>query len=91
MSGLLADDAVLTHFFTIHFFLPFIIAGNSLLDLVFIHVNPTPFELFWKNFKNWQKQGCCPYYFCSSTPGILFINLATLSFALPSCNLPGEP
>lgn len=53
-GGLLADDAVLTHFI-FRFLLPFIIAGNSLLDLVFIHVNPAAFELFWNNSKNWQK------------------------------------
>nr|YP_009573145.1 cytochrome b [Pseudis tocantins]QBF44128.1 cytochrome b [Pseudis tocantins] len=88
-GGFSVDNATLTRFFTFHFILPFIIAGASMLHLLFLHEtgssNPTGLN------SNPDKVPFHAYYSYKDAFGftILISLLATLSSFAP--NLLGDP
>nr|CRG62829.1 cytochrome b [Lacerta bilineata]CRG62830.1 cytochrome b [Lacerta bilineata]CRG62831.1 cytochrome b [Lacerta bilineata]CRG62833.1 cytochrome b [Lacerta bilineata]CRG62847.1 cytochrome b [Lacerta bilineata] len=88
-GGFAIDNATLTRFFTIHFMLPFIIMGTSMVHLLFLHEtgsnNPTGLN------SNTDKIPFHPYYSYKDLLGILLMLTCLLSLALFSPNLLGDP
>nr|WAB70020.1 cytochrome b [Osteocephalus planiceps] len=88
-GGFSVDNATLTRFFTFHFILPFIIAGASMIHLLFLHQtgssNPTGLN------SNPDKVPFHAYYSYKDLFGfaILLATLATLSTFAP--NILGDP
>nr|QYY47838.1 cytochrome b [Bufo gargarizans] len=88
-GGFSVDNATLTRFFTFHFILPFVIAGASMLHLLFLHQtgssNPTGLN------PNFDKIPFHAYYSYKDLFGfaIMFALLALLSTFAP--NLLGDP
>nr|WAB70098.1 cytochrome b [Hyla helenae] len=88
-GGFSVDNATLTRFFTFHFILPFIIAGASMIHLLFLHQtgssNPTGLN------SNPDKIPFHAYYSYKDLFGfaILLTALATLSTFAP--NILGDP
>nr|QYY47805.1 cytochrome b [Bufo gargarizans] len=88
-GGFSVDNATLTRFFTFHFILPFIIAGASMLHLLFLHQtgssNPTGLN------PNFDKIPFHAYYSYKDLFGfaIMLALLALLSTFTP--NLLGDP
>nr|AMR36556.1 cytochrome b [Eremias grammica] len=88
-GGFAIDNATLTRFFTLHFLLPFIIMGASMVHLVFLHEtgsnNPTGLN------SNSDKIPFHPYYSYKDALGALIMLLCLLSLALFSPYLLGDP
>nr|YP_007374585.1 cytochrome b [Caecilia volcani]ACS37039.1 cytochrome b [Caecilia volcani] len=88
-GGFAVDNATLTRFFAIHFLLPFLIAGTSMLHLLFLHEtgsnNPTGLT------SNQDKVPFHPYFSYKDLFGFILM-LTTLAFlALMHPNLLGDP
>nr|AEF79873.1 cytochrome b [Takydromus septentrionalis]AEF79901.1 cytochrome b [Takydromus septentrionalis]AEF79902.1 cytochrome b [Takydromus septentrionalis]AEF79905.1 cytochrome b [Takydromus septentrionalis]AEF79911.1 cytochrome b [Takydromus septentrionalis] len=88
-GGFAVDNATLTRFFTLHFVLPFIIMGTSLVHLLFLHEtgsnNPTGLN------SNTDKIPFHPYYTYKDLFGGLLMMSSLLLLALISPNLLGDP
>nr|QDV39936.1 cytochrome b [Iberolacerta monticola] len=88
-GGFAIDNATLTRFFTIHFMLPFIIMGASMVHLLFLHEtgsnNPTGLN------SNMDKIPFHPYYSYKDLLGALLMLLCLLFLALFLPNLLGDP
>nr|AJA39966.1 cytochrome b [Eremias strauchi kopetdaghica] len=88
-GGFAIDNATLTRFFTLHFLLPFVIAGLSMVHLLFLHEtgsnNPTGLN------SNSDKIPFHPYYSYKDALGALIMLLCLLYLALFSPNLLGDP
>nr|AGE35480.1 cytochrome b [Tropidosaura essexi] len=88
-GGFAVDNATLTRFFTIHFLLPFVIMGTSMIHLLFLHEtgsnNPTGLN------SNLDKIPFHPYYSYKDLLGILMMLFCLLSLALFMPNLLGDP
>nr|YP_009092662.1 cytochrome b [Eremias multiocellata]AIR12499.1 cytochrome b [Eremias multiocellata] len=88
-GGFAIDNATLTRFFTLHFLLPFIILGVSMVHLLFLHEtgsnNPTGLN------SNSDKIPFHPYYSYKDALGALIMLLCLLYLALFSPNLLGDP
>nr|AEF79875.1 cytochrome b [Takydromus septentrionalis] len=88
-GGFAVDNATLTRFFTLHFVLPFIIMGTSLVHLLFLHEtgsnNPTGLN------SNTDKIPFHPYYTYKDLFGSLLMMSSLLLLALISPNLLGDP
>nr|CRG62872.1 cytochrome b [Lacerta bilineata] len=88
-GGFAIDNATLTRFFTIHFMLPFIIMGTSMVHLLFLHEtgsnNPTGLN------SSTDKIPFHPYYSYKDLLGILLMLTCLLSLTLFSPNLLGDP
>nr|AEF79933.1 cytochrome b [Takydromus septentrionalis]AEF79934.1 cytochrome b [Takydromus septentrionalis] len=88
-GGFAVDNATLTRFFTLHFVLPFIIMGTSLVHLLFLHEtgsnNPTGLN------SNTDKIPFHPYYTYKDLLGGLLMMSSLLLLALISPNLLGDP
>nr|AEF79923.1 cytochrome b [Takydromus septentrionalis]AEF79924.1 cytochrome b [Takydromus septentrionalis] len=88
-GGFAVDNATLTRFFTLHFVLPFIIMGTSLVHLLFLHEtgsnNPTGLN------SNTDKIPFHPYYTYKDLLGALLMMLCLLLLTLLSPNLLGDP
>nr|QDV39939.1 cytochrome b [Iberolacerta aranica] len=88
-GGFAIDNATLTRFFTLHFLLPFIIMGTSMVHLLFLHEtgsnNPTGLN------SNSDKIPFHPYYSYKDLLGALLMLLCLLSLALFFPNLLGDP
>nr|APG38567.1 cytochrome b [Kaloula sp. Leyte-Samar] len=88
-GGFSVDNATLTRFFTFHFLLPFIIAGISMLHLLFLHQtgsnNPTGLNA------NLDKISFHTYYSYKDAFGfaIMLATLASMSTFAP--NILGDP
>nr|BAM15851.1 cytochrome b [Hoplobatrachus rugulosus] len=88
-GGFSVDNATLTRFFTFHFVLPFVIAGTSMIHLLFLHQtgssNPTGLN------QNLDKVPFHPYFSYKDALGfaIMIGALASLSTFAP--NLLGDP
>nr|YP_009003612.1 cytochrome b [Praslinia cooperi]AGZ19095.1 cytochrome b [Praslinia cooperi] len=88
-GGFSVDNATLTRFFAFHFILPFLIAGASMIHLIFLHEtgsnNPTGLN------SNPDKIPFHPYYFYKDAMGFtMMLSILTL-LALFSPNLLGDP
>nr|YP_006883523.1 cytochrome b [Takydromus wolteri]AFN87680.1 cytochrome b [Takydromus wolteri] len=88
-GGFAVDNATLTRFFTLHFLLPFLIMGISLVHLLFLHEtgsnNPTGLN------SNTDKIPFHPYFTYKDLLGGLVMISCLLSLALLSPNLLGDP
>nr|QDV39982.1 cytochrome b [Iberolacerta cyreni] len=88
-GGFAIDNATLTRFFTLHFMLPFIIMGTSMVHLLFLHEtgsnNPTGLN------SNMDKIPFHPYYSYKDLLGALLMLTCLLFLALFSPNLLGDP
>nr|QDV40002.1 cytochrome b [Timon pater] len=88
-GGFAIDNATLTRFFTLHFLLPFIIMGTSMIHLLFLHEtgsnNPTGLN------SNMDKIPFHPYFSYKDLLGALLMLTCLLSLALFSPNLLGDP
>nr|AGE35479.1 cytochrome b [Tropidosaura montana] len=88
-GGFAVDNATLTRFFTIHFLLPFIIMGASMIHLLFLHEtgsnNPTGLN------SNLDKIPFHPYYSYKDLLGALIMVSCLLFLALFMPNLLGDP
>nr|YP_010328328.1 cytochrome b [Eremias szczerbaki]UJH19958.1 cytochrome b [Eremias szczerbaki] len=88
-GGFAIDNATLTRFFTLHFLLPFIITGVSMIHLLFLHEtgsnNPTGLN------SNADKIPFHPYYSYKDALGALIMLFCLLYLALFSPSLLGDP
>nr|ABF00457.1 cytochrome b [Phoenicolacerta laevis] len=88
-GGFAVDSATLTRFFTLHFMLPFLIMGISMVHLLFLHEtgsnNPTGLN------SNVDKIPFHPYFSYKDLLGALILLTFLLSLALFSPNLLGDP
>lgn len=87
-GGFSVDNATLTRFFAFHFLLPFIIAGASILHLLFLHetgsTNPTGLN------SDPDKVPFHPYFSYKDLLGFLIILTALTLLAIFSPNLLGD-
>uniref|UniRef100_A0A3Q9TZS6 Cytochrome b n=3 Tax=Leuciscidae TaxID=2743726 RepID=A0A3Q9TZS6_9TELE len=88
-GGFSVDNATLTRFFAFHFLLPFIIAGATILHLLFLHEtgsnNPAGLN------SDADKISFHPYFSYKDLLGFVVMLLALTSLALFSPNLLGDP
>nr|ARO70575.1 cytochrome b [Oplurus cyclurus] len=88
-GGFSVDNATLTRFFTFHFLLPFVIAGTSILHLLFLHEtgsnNPTGIH------SSPDKIPFHPYFSYKDLFGLTLMLLLLLLLAMFSPNLLGDP
>nr|BAN08329.1 cytochrome b [Hynobius lichenatus]BAN08330.1 cytochrome b [Hynobius lichenatus]BAN08331.1 cytochrome b [Hynobius lichenatus]BAN08332.1 cytochrome b [Hynobius lichenatus] len=88
-GGFSVDKATLTRFFAFHFLFPFLIAGTSIIHLLFLHEtgsnNPTGI------YSNMDKVPFHPYFSYKDAMGFLIMLTALLILSLLSPNLLGDP
>nr|YP_913314.1 cytochrome b [Notemigonus crysoleucas]UXB57287.1 cytochrome b [Notemigonus crysoleucas]UZC55092.1 cytochrome b [Notemigonus crysoleucas]BAF41375.1 cytochrome b; TAA stop codon appears afterpolyadenylation [Notemigonus crysoleucas] len=88
-GGFSVDNATLTRFFAFHFLLPFVVAGATVLHLLFLHEtgsnNPAGLN------SDADKISFHPYFSYKDLLGFVVMLLALTSLALFSPNLLGDP
>nr|BAP74396.1 cytochrome b [Hynobius stejnegeri] len=88
-GGFSVDKATLTRFFAFHFLLPFLIAGASIIHLLFLHEtgsnNPTGI------LSNMDKVPFHPYFSYKDALGFLIMLTMLFILSLLSPNLLGDP
>nr|AFU06465.1 cytochrome b [Belonesox belizanus] len=88
-GGFSVDNATLTRFFAFHFLLPFIVAGTTIVHLIFLHEtgsnNPTGLN------SDADKISFHPYFSYKDLLGFLFLLTALVALALFSPYLLGDP
>nr|CAC81028.1 cytochrome b [Huso dauricus] len=88
-GGFSVDNATLTRFFAFHFLLPFVIAGASMIHLLFLHQtgsnNPTGLN------SDADKVTFHPYFSYKDLFGFILMLVGLTSVALFSPNLLGDP
>nr|AFH36869.1 cytochrome b [Telestes souffia souffia]AFH36906.1 cytochrome b [Telestes souffia souffia] len=88
-GGFSVDNATLTRFFAFHFLLPFVIAGATILHLLFLHEtgsnNPAGLN------SDADKISFHPYFSYKDLLGFVAMLLALTSLTLFSPNLLGDP
>nr|BAN08385.1 cytochrome b [Hynobius lichenatus]BAN08387.1 cytochrome b [Hynobius lichenatus] len=88
-GGFSVDKATLTRFFAFHFLFPFLIAGASIIHLLFLHEtgsnNPTGI------YSDMDKVPFHPYFSYKDAVGFLIMLTALLILSLLSPNLLGDP
>nr|YP_097062.1 cytochrome b [Eurycea bislineata]AAU20499.1 cytochrome b [Eurycea bislineata] len=88
-GGFSVDKATLTRFFAFHFILPFMIAGASIIHLLFLHEtgsnNPTGLN------SNPDKIPFHPYYSFKDLLGLMMMLLLLIFISLLTPNLLGDP
>nr|ABO43163.1 cytochrome b [Trachinus radiatus]ABO43164.1 cytochrome b [Trachinus radiatus] len=88
-GGFSVDNATLTRFFAFHFLFPFVVAGATVLHLLFLHEGGSNNPLGLTS--NVDKVSFHPYYSLKDYLGFAVLLLALLSLALFSPNLLGDP
>nr|YP_214783.1 cytochrome b [Ambystoma tigrinum]AAT49222.1 cytochrome b [Ambystoma tigrinum] len=88
-GGFSVDKATLTRFFAFHFLFPFLIAGTSIIHLLFLHEtgsnNPTGVA------SNQDKISFHPYFSYKDALGFLLMFILLMFLSLFSPNLLGDP
>nr|AFU06472.1 cytochrome b [Belonesox belizanus] len=88
-GGFSVDNATLTRFFAFHFLFPFIVAGTTIVHLIFLHEtgsnNPTGLN------SDADKISFHPYFSYKDLLGFLFLLTALVTLALFSPYLLGDP
>nr|BAT32823.1 cytochrome b [Hynobius tokyoensis] len=88
-GGFSVDKATLTRFFAFHFLFPFLIAGASIIHLLFLHEtgsnNPTGI------YSNMDKVPFHPYFSYKDALGFLIMLTALFILSLLTPNLLGDP
>jgi ubiquinol-cytochrome c reductase cytochrome b subunit len=87
-GGFAVDNATLTRFFTFHFVLPFIIAGLSIIHLLFLHQSGSNNPL--GIISNTNKIPFHPYFSIKDLFGFIIILWALISLALIDPYLLGD-
>nr|YP_009433398.1 cytochrome b [Tringa semipalmata]ATD85202.1 cytochrome b [Tringa semipalmata] len=88
-GGFSVDNPTLTRFFALHFLLPFIIAGLTLIHLTFLHETGSNNPL--GIVSNCDKIPFHPYFSLKDLLGFIIMFLPLLTLALFSPNLLGDP
>nr|BAF48069.1 cytochrome b [Hynobius tokyoensis]BAF48070.1 cytochrome b [Hynobius tokyoensis]BAT32809.1 cytochrome b [Hynobius tokyoensis]BAT32810.1 cytochrome b [Hynobius tokyoensis]BAT32812.1 cytochrome b [Hynobius tokyoensis] len=88
-GGFSVDKATLTRFFAFHFLFPFLIAGTSIIHLLFLHEtgsnNPTGI------YSNMDKVPFHPYFSYKDALGFLIMLTTLFILSLLTPNLLGDP
>ncbi len=88
-GGFSVDNPTLNRFFSLHFFLPFIIAGFSVIHLILLHQygsgNPLGIDLKNENIAFY------PYYYVKDLFGFFALMLAFFAFVFFAPNSLGHP
>nr|QNH73760.1 cytochrome b [Eurylaimus ochromalus] len=88
-GGFSVDNPTLTRFFALHFLLPFIIAGITLIHLTFLHETGSNNPLGIQS--NCDKIPFHPYFSTKDILGFMMMFIPLISLALFSPNLLGDP
>nr|WIC77859.1 cytochrome b [Eremopterix leucotis] len=88
-GGFSVDNPTLTRFFALHFLLPFLIAGLTLVHLTFLHETGSNNPLGIPS--DCDKIPFHPYYSTKDLLGFALLIIVLLSLALFSPNLLGDP
>nr|AGQ50314.1 cytochrome b [Strix leptogrammica] len=88
-GGFSVDNPTLTRFFALHFLLPFLIAGLTLIHLTFLHDSGSNNPLGISS--DCDKIPFHPYFSMKDTLGLAFMLLPLMTLALFSPNLLGDP
>nr|AAR00696.1 cytochrome b [Dario hysginon] len=88
-GGFSVDNATLSRFFAIHFFLPFIIAAVTMVHLLFLHDTSSSNPLGLS--PNLDMLPFHPYYTYKDLLGFILLLLVLVAMALYSPNLLGDP
>jgi ubiquinol-cytochrome c reductase cytochrome b subunit len=72
-GGFSVENPTLNRFFTLHFLLPFIIAGLSLLHILFLHIPGSSNPLTIKT--SYDKISFYPYFYLKDLYGLIIIFL----------------
>uniref|UniRef100_UPI00315CE6A6 cytochrome b n=1 Tax=Arenaria melanocephala TaxID=279931 RepID=UPI00315CE6A6 len=88
-GGFSVDNPTLTRFFALHFLLPFMIAGLTLIHLTFLHETGSNNPL--GIVSNCDKIPFHPYFSLKDILGFIIMFLPLLTLALFSPNLLGDP
>ena len=88
-GGFSVDNPTLNRFFSLHFFLPFVIAGFSLIHLILLHQygsnNPLGFEIKSENIPFY------PYYYVKDLFGLIILLIIFSFFIFYFPNQLGHP
>ena len=88
-GGFAADNATLTRFFALHFLLPFIISGLSIIHLLFLHTtgsnNPLGLD------SNYDKIPFHPYFSVKDLMGIAILIFLFIYICLQAPWILGDP
>nr|YP_009762680.1 cytochrome b [Geopelia cuneata]QIQ59699.1 cytochrome b [Geopelia cuneata] len=88
-GGFSVDNPTLTRFFTLHFLLPFMIAGLTIIHLTFLHESGSNNPLGVSS--NCDKIPFHPYFSLKDILGFMLMLLPLMTLALFSPNLLGDP
>nr|AAQ14478.1 cytochrome b [Empidonax traillii]ADC97414.1 cytochrome b [Empidonax traillii] len=88
-GGFSVDNPTLTRFFALHFLLPFMIAGLTLIHLTFLHETGSNNPLGISS--NCDKIPFHPYFSTKDILGFIILLLPLMTLALFSPNLLGDP
>lgn len=88
-GGFAVDNATLTRFFALHFLLPFIIAGLSIIHLLFLHVTGSRNPLGINS--NYDKVPFHPYFSYKDLLGIRIIIITYIYICLQAPWILGDP
>nr|CBX21004.1 cytochrome b protein [Pternistis hildebrandti johnstoni] len=88
-GGFSVDNPTLTRFFALHFLLPFVIAGITIIHLTFLHESGSNNPLGISSDSD--KIPFHPYYSIKDTLGLTLMLTPLLTLALFSPNLLGDP
>nr|NP_839823.1 cytochrome b [Amia calva]AAR16102.1 cytochrome b [Amia calva]BAB40754.1 cytochrome b [Amia calva] len=88
-GGFSVDNATLTRFFTFHFLFPFVIAGASMIHLLFLHETGSNNPLGLNS--NVDKITFHPYFSYKDLLGFIILLAGLMFLALFSPNLLGDP
>nr|AAQ14472.1 cytochrome b [Empidonax traillii] len=88
-GGFSVDNPTLTRFFALHFLLPFMIAGLTLIHLTFLHETGSNNPLGISS--DCDKIPFHPYFSTKDTLGFIILLLPLMTLALFSPNLLGDP
>nr|YP_009318413.1 cytochrome b [Goura cristata]CEF52465.1 cytochrome b [Goura cristata minor]APA16982.1 cytochrome b [Goura cristata]ATZ68965.1 cytochrome b [Goura cristata]ATZ68978.1 cytochrome b [Goura cristata]ATZ68991.1 cytochrome b [Goura cristata] len=88
-GGFSVDNPTLTRFFTLHFLLPFMIAGLTIIHLTFLHESGSNNPLGISS--NCDKIPFHPYFSLKDILGFMLMLLPLMTLALFSPNLLGDP
>nr|AFU06484.1 cytochrome b [Belonesox belizanus] len=88
-GGFSVDNATLTRFFAFHFLFPFIVAGTTIVHLIFLHETGSNNPIGLNS--DADKISFHPYFSYKDLLGFLFLLTALVTLSLFSPNLLGDP
>merc|ERR1712198_660840 len=89
MGGFAVDNATLNRFFTLHFLVPFLLAGAVVVHLLFLHQTGSNNPIGTK--RETDKIPFHPYFTIKDLAGILILLRALVLLTLLNPNLLGDP